>query len=592
MKTSSSPIVRFYRWRLKHLSERNFVILLSGVVGIGAGLAAVLIKNTVWFIQRQVEHLTKLDGYHVAYFLLPVVGIALTLILIKFVIRRPVRHGISNVLYSISQRKGKMDLHNLYSSLVTSALTIGFGGSVGLEGPTVATGSSLASYLSRITGLDYRHITLLMTCGAAGTLAAIFKAPIAAIVFAVEVILIDLTTFSLIPLLFASVLAFLTSWFFLGGNVLYPFDVQETFELGDLPYYILLGILAGLVSTYFSWSYRKIYILFDRFSAQWQRFLFGSLGLGILIFLFPSLYGEGYESINAILRGDMNSLYDNSLFSGMEESFWMLAGLLLLVTLFKVAATSLTLNAGGIGGIFAPTLFMGVHTGMLFASVVKYMGIRDLNTSNFALIGMAGLIAGVLHAPLTAIFLIADISGGYQLFVPLMITSAFAYLTVRSFVKSSLYHQQLADRKELITHHRDQSALRMMKVRSLIEKDFRVLSPDCTLRQLTEAIEVSNRNLFPVVDQEGVFRGMVVLDDVRHLIFKPELYDSTMIIDMMRKPGTVIEVSENMEIVAEKFRATGKFNIPVLEEGKYLGFMSRANVFSSYREKVKAFSSE
>lgn len=592
MKTSTSLIVRFYRWRLKNLSERNFVILLSGVVGICAGLAAVLIKNTVWLIQGQVERLTDLDFYHVAYFLLPAVGIALALLLIKFVIRHKVRHGISNVLYSISRQEGKMNLHNLYSSLITSALTVGFGGSVGLEGPTVATGSSLASYLSRITGLNYRQVTLLMTCGAAGTLAAIFKAPVAAIVFAVEVILIDLTTFSLIPLLFSSVLAFLTSWFFLGGDVLYPFDVQATFVLADLPFYILLGILAGLVSAYFSWSYQFIHKQFDRIKGKGQRFVLGSLGLGLLIFLFPSLYGEGYESINSILRGDMSSLYHNSIFTGFEDSFWIMVGLLLLVALFKVAAASLTLTAGGIGGIFAPTLFMGVHTGMLFASIVKYCGIRDLNTSNFALIGMGGLIAGVLHAPLTAIFLIADISGGYKLFVPLMITSAFAFLTVRYFVKASLYHHQLAERKELITHHRDQSALRMMRVSSLIERDFRVLSPECSLRHLTEAIEVSSRNLFPVVDADGIFKGMVILDDVRHLIFKPELYDTVMIKDLIHELEISIDIEEDMEEVAEKFKQSGRFNIAVLENGKYLGFISRAKVFSSYREKVKAFSSD
>lgn len=592
MKITTSLLMRFRRWRLRHLSERNFVILLSGVVGIGAGLAAVVIKNIVWGIQGLVDLILEEDVYNIIYFFLPAIGIALTFLLIKYIIRHKVRHGISNVLYSISQKRGKMSFHNLYSSLLTSSLTVGFGGSLGLEGPTVATGSSLASYISRLTGLDYRHITLLMTCGAAATLAAIFKAPIAAIVFAVEVILIDLTTFSLIPLLFASVLAFLTSWFFLGGDVLYPFDVVTTFDLGDLPFYILLGILCGLISAYFSWTYQFIHRHFERIKVRGGRFLLGSLGLGVLIFLFPSLYGEGYESINACLAGESDYLFNNSIFVGLDEYFWVGAVILLLVVLFKVAAASLTLSAGGIGGIFAPALFMGVHVGALFASVVRYTGIRDLNANNFALIGMAGVLAGVLHAPLTAIFLIADISGGYKLFVPLMITAAFAYLTVKYFVKTSLYHFQLDARKELITHHRDQTALRMMKVKNLIEKDFQILRPEALLRDLTEAIAVCRRNIFPVVDEQGMFVGMVRLDDVRHLIFKPDLYDTVTLQDLMIVPEITIASSDNMEEVAEKFQTSGKFNIPVLENGYYLGFISRANVFSSYREKVKAFSSE
>jgi len=592
MKTTTSILMKFRRWRLRHLSERNFVILLSGVVGIGAGLAAVVIKNIVWAIQDLVELIPKEDVYNIIYFFLPAIGIGVTFLLIKYIIRKKVRHGISNVLYSISQKRGKMSFHNLYSSLITSSLTVGFGGSLGLEGPTVATGSSLASYISRLTGLDYRHITLLMTCGAAATLAAIFKAPIAAIVFAVEVILIDLTTFSLIPLLFASVLGFLTSWFFLGGDVLYPFEVVTTFDLGDLPFYILLGILCGLVSAYFSWTYRFIHRHMERIGKRGVRFLMGSTGLGILIFLFPSLYGEGYESINACLAGESGYLFNSSIFVGLDEYFWVGALLLLLVVLFKVAAASLSLTAGGIGGIFAPALFMGVHIGSLFASIVRYTGIRDLNPNNFALIGMAGVLAGVLHAPLTAIFLIADISGGYQLFVPLMITAAFAYLTVKYFVRTSLYHYQLDERKELITHHHDRSALRMMKVMNLIEKDFQILRPDASLRNLTEAIAVSRRNIFPVVDERGILVGMVRLDDVRHLIFKPDLYDKVTLEDLMILPEITIACTDNMEEVAEKFEACDKFNIPILDEGQYVGFVSRANVFSSYREKVKAFSSE
>ncbi|HHG83537.1 MAG TPA: chloride channel protein [Bacteroidetes bacterium] len=518
------------------------------------------------------------------------IGILLSILFIKFVLRKQVRQGISNVLYSISKRSGKLNRHNMYSSVVTSALTVGFGGSVGLEGPTISTGAAFGSFASRIMGLDFKLRSLMMACACAGTMAAIFKAPIAAIVFAVEVFMIDLTTFSLMPLLFASVFAVLTSWFFLGNDVLYPFTVVETFALGDLPFYILLGIVCGLVSVYFTKVYEWLEERFIQIGGVFWKLMVGGLILGGLIFLFPSFYGEGYESINACLQGDLSYLFSNSLFVGLEDKLWVAIGLLSLIVLLKIVATSLTLGAGGIGGVFAPTLFMGVNTGMLFATLVNFSGIRELNSNNFALIGMAGLIAGVMHAPLTAIFLIADISGGYALFVPLMVTAAFAFLTAKSMIKDSIYHAQLARRKELFTHHRDQATLRMLKVKNLIERDFLPLSPKASLRDLTQAISISQRNIFPVVDAEDNFLGIIKMDDVRHLIFKPDLYDKVMISELICIPQYRISPSDSMETVAEKFQMSDKFNMPVIEDGKYCGFISRANVFSTYREKVKQFS--
>jgi CIC family chloride channel protein len=456
-----------------------------------------------------------------------------------------------------------------------------------LEGPTVATGTAWGSWLAKNFKLNYKNRILILACACAGAMAAIFKAPIAAIVFAVEVIMIDLTVFSLVPLLLSSATAVVISYLFLGQNVLYPFEVQEAFVINDLPYYILLGIVCGFVSVYFTKVYLFFSDFFDKLKNNYFRLLFGGIGLGVLIFLFPSLYGEGYDAINSGLEGDIDYLFNNSLFYDYSEELWVTLILLALVVMFKIVATSLTFGAGGIGGIFAPTLFMGVNTGLLFAMVNNTLGIHKINTNNFALIGMAGLIGGVLHAPLTGIFLIADISGGYKLFVPLMITATFAYIIVRTFTPNSVYHIQLAQKRQLLTHDKDANVLQMLEVRKLIENDFEKLLPDATLRDLTNAISRNHRNLFPVVDENGVMKGMVKMDDVRELIFKQELYDEIKIIDLMYMPEYFINPDDNMEEVAKKFESSGRYNLAVIDgEGRYYGFISRARVFTKYRKQI------
>ncbi|WP_299577212.1 chloride channel protein [uncultured Sunxiuqinia sp.] len=573
------------------MSERRFVVILSGVIGILAGLAATLIKNAVWLTERLVHALTDgKDVEHYSYFILPSIGILIAVLFINYIIKSPVRHGIPNVLHSLSRRRGELSRHNLFSSIVSSAFTVGFGGSVGLEGPTVATGAAYGSWLAKLMRLSYKNTILMLACAAAGAMAAIFKAPIAAIVFAVEVIMIDLTVFSLIPLLLASSAAVLTSYFFMGQDVLYPFTVETSFEMNDLPYYILLGIFAGLVSAYFSKMYLYIENIFEGFQKKRTRLAVGGIGLGILIFFFPSLYGEGYEDINMGLRGDMSFLYDNTIFHSLRDEYWSVFVLLAAVILLKIVATALTFGAGGIGGIFAPTLFMGVNTGMLFAHFINMTGLKQLSVNNFALIGMAGLLAGVLHAPLTGIFLIADISGGYKLFVPLMIVATFAYLTVKAFTSNSVYHIQLAKRKELMTHDKDLNIIRMMEVKKLVETDFQILHPDATLRDLTQAISKAHRNLFPIVDENGYLKGMVKMDDVRHLIFRQELYDKVHVSHLMYQPEHFISTLDSMEQVIDKFESSGRYNLAVIDNGKYIGFISRARVFSIYRKKMADFS--
>jgi CIC family chloride channel protein len=580
-------MARFHRWRKRNMSERSFITAMSILVGLFSGLAAVVLKNTVHYTQLLVNKLISTDVPNYIYFALPLAGVSLTVLVIKFVVRKNVRHGIPNVLHSISKKKGRISFHNLYSSVITSALTVGFGGSVGLEGPTVATGTAWGSWLAQTFRMNYKNTILILACACAGAMAAIFKAPIAAIVFAVEVIMIDLTVFSLVPLLLSSATAVLVSYLFLGQSVLYPFDVEQAFVMDDLPHYILLGILAGFVSVYFTKVYMFFSNLFDRMKNNLVRLMVGGAGLGILIFLFPSLFGEGYEAINSGLAGNLEYLFNNSLFYSYHENLWVTMVLLGLVVLFKIVATSLTFGSGGIGGIFAPTLFMGVNTGLLFAYVNNIIGFHKINENNFALIGMAGLIAGVLHAPLTGIFLIADISGGYELFVPLMITSTFAFIVVRAFTPNSVYHVQLAQRRELLTHDKDANVLQMLEVRELIENDFEKLSPDATLRDLTTAISRNHRNLFPVVDDEGRMLGMVKMDDIRELIFKQEQYDKVKIKDLMYMPEYSISPDDNMEVVANKFESSGRYNLAVIDNnGYYYGFISRARVFTKYRKQI------
>ncbi len=590
MVNKASFIVRFHRWRLRRLTERQFIMILSIAIGILSGVVATVIKNAVWLTQRILDQVVTKEVHHYIYFGLPVIGILIAFLIVKYLIKSPVRHGIPNVLHSISKRRGELSRHNMFSSIITSAFTVGFGGSVGLEGPTVATGASYGSWLSKVFRLSYRNTILMLACACSGAMAAIFKAPIAAIVFAVEVIMIDLTTFSLVPLLLASASAVVTSYLFMGQDVLYPFEVKDRFVLGDLPFYVLLGVFAGMLSAYFTKMYMYIEGIFDSFKKSSTRLLVGGLGLGILVFFFPSLFGEGYETINSCLAGNTDYIFENQIFDTLKTNLWVVLILLLTIILLKIVATAFTFGAGGIGGIFAPTLFMGVNAGMLFAQFVNLFGARQLNSQNFALVGMSGLIAGVLHAPLTGIFLIADISGGYKLFVPLMITATFAYLTVRVFTPNSVYHHQLARRKELMTHDKDKNVLQMMEVRKLIETDFEVLHPESTLRDLTQAISKAHRNLFPIVDNEGYLKGMVKMDDIRHLIFQQELYDKTLVRELMYHPEHFISTEDTMDVVVEKFENSGRYNLAVIDHGKYIGFISRAKVFSNYRKTVQHFS--
>ncbi len=583
---------RILLWRAKHVNDRTFMIILGVVIGVLAGIAAVVIKNSVAFIKHLLTQNFLLSQENFLYFALPAIGIFVAVVFVRFILRDYVGHGIPSVLYAIGKNNGIIKRHNMFSSVITSALTVGFGGSVGLEGPTVATGAALGSNLGQFLRLNYRQVMLLLALACAGAMAAIFKSPVAAVVFAIEVIMIDLTMTSLIPLLIASVTAVLTSYFFLGNAVLYPFEIEGEFLFSHIPYYLLLGVVTALVSVYFTKVYIFIERIFSGMKTWWTRLLLGGSVLGILVFFFPSLYGEGYEAVNTVLKGDISPLYNESPFYVFRNNMLVVFLLFILILFFKAIATSVTFGAGGVGGIFAPTLFLGAFTGLFFATLLNYLNITTLPSANFAMVGMAGLIAGVLHAPLTGIFLIAEITSGYELFVPLMIVATISYATTKIFVKNSVYTYQLARKGELLTHHKDKTILTMLRVDKLIEKDFTTISLDATLRDLVRVISESKRNIYPVVDEDNIFKGFIKLDDVRNIIFKPELYDTTKVSSLMSIPATFVEVTDNMETVVAKFQEYDKYNLPVLDNGKYIGFVSRANVFLSYRKLLKDFSED
>jgi len=479
----------------------------------------------------------------------------------------------------------------MFSSIIASALTVGFGGSVGLEGPTVATGAAYGSSIGRLFHLNHKQTILLLACACTGAMAAIFKAPVAAIVFSLEVIMLDLTMVSLVPLLLASATAVLTSYLFMGQNVLYPVDLTDAFELSTVPFFVVLGILSGLLSVYFTKMYMYVGKLFEKLKSWKIKLVIGGTILGTLVFLMPSLYGEGYEAINAALSGNTDQLFENTFYFDYQDEFIVMLIVFLMVLFFKVIATSVTFNIGGVGGIFAPALFLGANLGIMFSFVVKKLG-WDASASNFALVGMAGTIAGIIHAPLTAIFLIAEITGGYELFLPLMIVAAISYATVRLFTHNSVYTILLAKRGELLTHNADENMLAMLKLEPLIERNFLTISEDSTLGDLTTVISHSSRAIYVVIDNENTFKGIVWLDHVKHLMFKQELYDKTYVKDLMAIPKEIVQYDMGVKEVVNLFEDSNLYNLPVVENGKYVGFVSRAKVFSKYRKMIKHYSND
>ena len=592
MRSSSNWINKAVAWRIAHIPEKNFIYLLSLFIGLMSGLAALTLKTLIHFVEVEVTNLISVDSISYWYLIYPMFGIFLTVLFVKFIVKDNIGHGVAKILFSISRKHGQLKPHNSYSSMIASSLTIGLGGSVGAEAPIVLTGASIGSNLAKFFKLNHKYVTLMVGCGAAGGIAGIFNAPIAGIVFTLEVLMLDLTMVYLVPLLISAVSATALTYFLMGEGVWMRFTSISPFHLGNIGYYILLGIFMGLLGFYFT---RSAMFLESKFALikNWVfRLLFGGLILGILIFIFPPLWGEGYSSINTIFEGGGKNLLNHSIFYKFKSDPYALLVFLAAILIFKVFAMAATTGSGGIGGIFAPTLFLGATGGYFLVKLLNTFFSVGLPENNFALAGMAGMMAAVMHAPLTGVFLTAEITSGYSMFVPLIITSTVAYLTIMRFEPYSVYTKRLAQSGELITHHKDKAVLRLMELKELIETDFEVLLPTATIRDLVKAISKSDRNLFPVVDENGILKGMVKLSEVKNLIFEPELYDSVKVKDIMYMPKYFISPFDNMEIVAEKFESSGRYNLAVIEDGRYLGFISRAVVFSKYRKTLQDASNE
>lgn len=581
-------IKKFLIWRVRNISDKNFMLILSVFVGFCSGLAAVLMKNSVHFVRELVIYIANVNSFPYIYILFPFFGILLTVLFVRYFIKKPLGHGIPMVLYNMSKNQGKIEKHNMFSRIIASSLIVGFGGSVGLEGPIVATGSAIGSNIGSLFRLNYKQIILLIGSGATGAIAAIFKAPIAAIIFALEVMMIDLTMSSLLPLLFSSITAALTSYLFIGRNYIYFLEVIDPFRMTDVLYFIVLGILCGIVSLYFSLLYLKQSKYYSRIKNQWIKLIVGSAVLGLLIFIFPSLYGEGYEVINSALSADTSYVIKDTLFENLDRFLLLI---IFFIIIFKPLATGATFGAGGVGGIFAPSMFIGANIGLFTALFLSYINIK-VSTVNFALLGMGGLISGVIHAPLTAIFLIAEITGGYHLFVPLMIVSSISFAIVKIFMPNSVYTILLAKRGELLTHNADKNTLTLLNSKDLIENNFLTIDRNASLRELTKIISRSSRTVYVVIDEDNNFKGLVWLDHIKHLIFNTELYDKIYVRDLMYTPDVVISSEMSVPKIAEIFEQYDHYNIPVVDNGKYVGFISRARFLTNYRKLLKQISSD
>ena len=584
---------RFNEWREKHISHRQFVLILSLLVGVISALAAYTLHHLIHFIQHLLTGGFDPHTFNWLYLVYPVIGVFITGLFIRKVVRDDISHGVTKVLYAISCRKGKIRSHNTWSSMIASGITIGFGGSVGAESPIVMTGSAIGSNLGSFFKMEKKVMLLLIGCGAAGAVSGIFKAPITGLVFVIEVLMIDLTMSSLLPLLISSVTAATLSYALMGTETMFKFE-SDPFVLSRVPYVILLGVVCGLVSLYFTKVTVSIEKFFKRFKSPYTRLLIGASALSVLIFLFPPLYGEGYETIRQLIDGSpetSNAILEKSLFSNHAD---ILLVFMFLVVVFKAFASTVTNCAGGCGGIFAPSLFLGCVTGYLFASLCNQAGIGvGVIEKNFALFGMAALMSGVFHAPLTGVFLIAELTGGYDLFLPLMMVSVSSYLTVRIFDSNNIYAVRLAQRGELITHHKDQAVLTTLKVADVVEKDFMSVTPEMDLGALTSVVAKTKRNIFPVLNTAKHLVGIIYLDDIRHIMFRQELYHRYSVASLMREVPERLGIEEPMEVVMRKFEKTRAWNLPVEDiTGEYIGFISKSAIFTAYRNTLLEFTSD
>ena len=567
-------------WRLRHISNKNFLIVVSIIVGIVAGLAAILLKTVVHYIQHFLRWVLEDEKFNFLLFIFPLIGILLTVYYVQRFRKGKIGRGIPNILISIAKRSSNIERDKTYSHMITSALTIGFGGSAGLEAPIVVTGAAIGSITAKDLKMNYRERTLMLACGVAAGISAIFNSPIAGVLFAVEVILVEFSLPAFVPLLIASATAAVLS------NLLYKdqlfFLITKGWHMNAIPFYIILGIVMGLISVYVTRISVFVEGLFKSKKKPYLKAIIGGIVLGVMIFILPPLYGEGYYSVENLLGGHYEKLLANSLFTGFVGNHWFLILIAVIIILVKMVATSVTIGAGGNGGIFAPSLFIGAMSGFVFAHVLNLLGIIELTEANFIVAGMAGALSGVMHAPLTAIFLIAEITGGYVLFVPLMIVSAMSFLIARYFEPHSIYMRKLVE-KGLHKRDRDKIVLNKIKLKNMVETDFVNVTAENTLGELVDKIAHSKRNIFPVLDEDGHLLGVVLLDSIREIMFHHEKYNTIRVKDLMSQPPCILDVNEEMHDVMKKFDTYNSWNLPVTEGNKYTGFVSKSAIFTKYR---------
>lgn len=596
MQEKKPLLDKFIEWRTKHITDKQFTLLLSFAVGFLAAVAASILHMLI----KQIQHLLTMgftvDKFNWLYLIYPVIGIYVTSLFVKYIVRDNISHGITRILYAISSKRNRLKAHNCWSSVIASAITIGCGGSVGAEAPIVLTGSAIGSNLGKLFRMDNKTLMLLVGCGAAAAIAGIFKAPIAGLVFTLEVLMIDLTMASLLPILIASVTAACFTYIFSSGGALFDFQVDGSWALSRVPAYILMGVAGGIISLYFMRTMTACEGVFGKLKNHpYAKLALGGVMLSTLIALFPVLYGEGYHSINILLNGktatDWNQIMNNSLFYGHSQ---LLIVYVTLVVLTKVFATSATNGGGGCGGTFAPSLFIGAYGGFLFARLWNIYNIGVyVPEKNFVLLGMAAVMAGVMHAPLTGIFLIAEITGGYQMFIPLMIVSICSYLTIIIFEPHSIYGMRLAREGKLITHHTDRAVLTLMNIDSVIDKNINHVPEDMDLGTLVHAISRSHTNILPVLDESGKFLGEIDMSKLRHILFRTELYHHFKVKQLMSQPPFILSVNDTMEEVMKRFDSTDAGMLPVLEtDGTMRGYVSRTHLYSTYRKMVADMSSE
>ncbi|MDR1227136.1 MAG: chloride channel protein [Prevotellaceae bacterium] len=590
---STQLFVRTITSRVRRVNERQLLIVLSIVTGLLSGLAAVLLKHTVHFIQHVlVGFVDSFSWTRLLLFAFPAFGMLLAFLFVKYAVKDNISHGVTRVLYAISRKESKLPRHNTWTSIIASSITIGFGGSVGAEAPIVLTGSAIGSNIGQALKLSYKNITLLLACGAAGAIGGIFKAPLAGVIFTLEVLMIDITLTSIVPLLISAVAATSVSYLMLGNDLEFASSALQPFAMSNTPFYLILGVFCGLVGVYFTRGTMFIEGKFRKVKRPSAKWLIGGTILGLTIILFPPLYGEGYGILSALLNESSQDIFENTFFSQLTDLKWFIFVYLLLLLLFKVVAMSSTNGGGGVGGTFGPTLFMGGICGAFIGKLVNFFKVNNpVPEANFTMVGMAGLMAAVMHSPLTAIFLIAEITGGYTLFMPLMITAVTAFIVINTFEPHSIYTKRLAQRGDLLTQNKDQAVLTLLKLNGLIEKDLQPMVINDSLGDMVKVVAQSKRNVFPVVDLENHLMGILMLDDIRQEMFNTSKYDTIHVYDYMCSPPDVIDENEAMEAVLAKFEKTGAWNLPVVtKDNHYIGFVSKSKLLSAYRSMLVNYS--